>query len=124
LGRNNGIPPNNRHSTCHEATRPQKHQKHSGLHALTEFKDDEYVCKVAKTVEEASQLIESGFEHVCAMVATKPSEIANEPFKNSLKRSKFVVDGRGGICTSPELAISPQKRFSVDYFPFFFFRLG
>jgi integrase len=29
--------------------------------------DDEFVCKVAKTVQEASQLIESGFEYVCAM---------------------------------------------------------
>jgi len=32
---------------------------------LMEFKDDEFVCKVAKTVEEASQLIEIGFEYVC-----------------------------------------------------------
>lgn len=32
---------------------------------LIEFKDDEYVCKVAKSVEEASPLIEAGFEYVC-----------------------------------------------------------
>jgi hypothetical protein len=35
---------------------------------LIEFpEDDEFVCKVAKTVQEASQLIESGFEFVCEM---------------------------------------------------------
>jgi hypothetical protein len=28
---------------------------------------DEFVCKVAKTVQEASQLIEKGFEYVCSM---------------------------------------------------------
>jgi len=32
---------------------------------LVVFKEDEYVCKVAKTVEEAKQLIEAGFEYVC-----------------------------------------------------------
>ena len=32
---------------------------------LIEFKDDEYTCKVAKSVEEASSLIEAGFEYVC-----------------------------------------------------------
>jgi integrase len=32
---------------------------------LIEFKDDEYICKVAKNVEEASPLIEAGFEYVC-----------------------------------------------------------
>jgi integrase len=35
---------------------------------LIEFDDnDQFVCKVAKTVKEASELIESGFEYVCAM---------------------------------------------------------
>ena len=35
---------------------------------LIEFpEDDEFICKVAKTVQEASQLIESGFEYVCSM---------------------------------------------------------
>jgi len=32
---------------------------------LIEFKDDEYVCKVAKNVEEAKPLVEAGFEYVC-----------------------------------------------------------
>ncbi|MEM3153261.1 MAG: site-specific integrase, partial [Candidatus Bathyarchaeia archaeon] len=27
--------------------------------------NNEYVCKVAKTVEQASELIEAGFEYVC-----------------------------------------------------------
>jgi integrase len=35
---------------------------------LIEFNDNEqFVCKVAKTVQEASTLIESGFEYICAM---------------------------------------------------------
>ncbi len=34
---------------------------------LIEFKEDDFVCKVAKTIKEASELIESGFEFVCAM---------------------------------------------------------
>jgi hypothetical protein len=35
---------------------------------LIEFEDnDQFVCKVAKSVQEASELIESGFEFVCAM---------------------------------------------------------
>lgn len=31
---------------------------------LTDFKEDEWICKVAKTFEEAKQLIEAGFEYV------------------------------------------------------------
>jgi len=31
---------------------------------LADFENEEYVCKVASTVEEASELVESGFEHV------------------------------------------------------------
>jgi hypothetical protein len=35
---------------------------------LIEFEGDEqFVCKAAKTIQEASQLIENGFEYVCAM---------------------------------------------------------
>jgi len=30
---------------------------------LIEFKDDEYICKIAKNVKEASPLIEAGFEY-------------------------------------------------------------
>jgi integrase len=33
---------------------------------LIEFKDDEFICKVAKTVQEASELVENGFEFICA----------------------------------------------------------
>jgi integrase len=32
---------------------------------LVDFKDDEYVSKVATTVKEACQLVEAGFEYVC-----------------------------------------------------------
>jgi integrase len=38
---------------------------------LIEFKEDEFVCKVAKTVQEASQLIENGFEYVCTFEDAK-----------------------------------------------------
>jgi len=34
---------------------------------LVSFNDDEYICKVAKTLEEATQLIEAGFEYVTDM---------------------------------------------------------
>jgi integrase len=33
--------------------------------------EDEFVCKVAKTVQEASQLIESGFEYICTLEDAK-----------------------------------------------------
>ena len=32
---------------------------------LMEFKDDDFICKVAKTIEEASNLIENGFDFIC-----------------------------------------------------------
>jgi len=32
---------------------------------LVSFESDDYVCKVAKTVKEASELVESGFDYVC-----------------------------------------------------------
>ena len=39
---------------------------------LVEFNSqDEYVCKVANTTEEAKGLIESGFEYVCDMESVK-----------------------------------------------------
>ena len=31
---------------------------------LIDFEDDEFTCKIAKTLEEASQLIEAGFDYV------------------------------------------------------------
>jgi len=34
---------------------------------LVDFKEDEYICKAAKTLEEAKALIEKGFEYVCEM---------------------------------------------------------
>jgi integrase len=33
--------------------------------------DDEYICKVAKTVEQAAELIEAGFEYVCEIDGVK-----------------------------------------------------
>lgn len=38
---------------------------------LVNYKEDEYICKAAKTVQEASQLIESGFEYVCEIDGVK-----------------------------------------------------
>jgi len=38
---------------------------------LVNFKDDEFICKTAKTVQEASQLIEAGFEYVCDVDGVK-----------------------------------------------------
>jgi len=38
---------------------------------LINFEDDEYVCKVARTIEEAKQLIETGFEYVCDVDGAK-----------------------------------------------------
>jgi len=35
------------------------------------FKDDEFICKVAKTVREAKDLIEAGFEYVCEVEGAK-----------------------------------------------------
>lgn len=34
---------------------------------LVDFQDDDYVSRVAKTVKEACQLVEAGFEYVCEM---------------------------------------------------------
>ncbi|MDW8040546.1 MAG: site-specific integrase, partial [Nitrososphaerota archaeon] len=38
---------------------------------LINFQDDEYVCKVARTIEEAKQLIEAGFEYICDIDGAK-----------------------------------------------------
>ena len=43
-----------------------------GYTQLIDFpEDDEFVRKVAKTVHEASQLTESGFEYICTIDDTK-----------------------------------------------------
>ncbi|MGB9676296.1 MAG: tyrosine-type recombinase/integrase, partial [Candidatus Bathyarchaeales archaeon] len=38
---------------------------------LVNFNENEYVCKAAKTLEEAQSLIEAGFEYVCEMDGSK-----------------------------------------------------
>jgi integrase len=38
---------------------------------LVTFEDDDYVCKTAASVKEATELIEAGFEYVCDMEAVK-----------------------------------------------------
>ncbi|MBS7653414.1 hypothetical protein KEJ13_09850 [Candidatus Bathyarchaeota archaeon] len=34
-------------------------------------RDEEYVCRVAKTVEQATELVEAGFEYVCEVEGFK-----------------------------------------------------
>ena len=38
---------------------------------LLDFQDDDYVSRVAKTIDETCQLIEAGFEYVCEMEDVK-----------------------------------------------------
>jgi len=38
---------------------------------LVNFEEDEYVCKAAKTVKQAAELIEAGFEYVCEIEGIK-----------------------------------------------------
>ena len=39
---------------------------------LVKVKDeDEYICRVAKTVEQAAQLIEAGFDYICEIDGVK-----------------------------------------------------
>jgi hypothetical protein len=38
---------------------------------LINFPNDDFACKAAKSVQEATELIESGFEYVCEVDGTK-----------------------------------------------------
>jgi hypothetical protein len=38
---------------------------------LVNFQNDDYVSKVANTIEEACELVEAGFEYVCDIEETK-----------------------------------------------------
>jgi hypothetical protein len=38
---------------------------------LIKVEEDEYVCKVAKTVEQAAELVEAGFDYVCEIDGVK-----------------------------------------------------
>jgi hypothetical protein len=38
---------------------------------LIEFKEDEFVCKVANTIQDAAGLIENGFEFICEFDGAK-----------------------------------------------------
>jgi hypothetical protein len=38
---------------------------------LVNFQNDDYVSKVANTIEEACELVEAGFEYVCDIEGTK-----------------------------------------------------
>jgi len=38
---------------------------------LVNFEDDEYICKAAKTLKDASGLVEAGFEYVCEIQDAK-----------------------------------------------------
>ena len=51
--------------------RTQETRKHSDLHSFGEFGSDDYVCKTASNVNEASKLIEASFEYVTEMDGVK-----------------------------------------------------
>lgn len=38
---------------------------------LVDFPSDDYVCRGAKTVKEASELVENGFDYVCEIEGFK-----------------------------------------------------
>jgi len=38
---------------------------------LVSFEDDEYICKAAASVKEATELTEAGYEYVCDMEKVK-----------------------------------------------------
>lgn len=38
---------------------------------LVSFESDEYICKVARTIDEAAQLVEAGFDYVTDMDSCK-----------------------------------------------------
>jgi len=38
---------------------------------IAEENNDEYICKTAKTIDQASQLIENGFEYICEIDGIK-----------------------------------------------------
>jgi hypothetical protein len=38
---------------------------------LVQFKDDDYVCKAAKTLDQAKELVEAGFEFICDIEGVK-----------------------------------------------------
>ena len=66
-----GIPQNKRHPLCHAGIRPQNIKYTLKYTQLVSFKDDEYICKVAKNLDEAKELIELGFEYVTGMDGVK-----------------------------------------------------
>jgi len=45
--------------------RSQGHQDNPHLHAANSFESDEFHSATAKTIDEAGQLVEAGFEYVC-----------------------------------------------------------
>lgn len=60
---------NQRHTICPRTVKTQKHQKHTNIHnhrksLFGEQTADECHVKVANNVEEATKLIEVGFEYV------------------------------------------------------------
>ena len=46
--------------------RPQRNPEHTQVHSTRTLEAaDAYICKVAETKEEISELIEAGFEYIC-----------------------------------------------------------
>jgi hypothetical protein len=49
-----------------------KNIKNTLIHTqLVDFKNEEYTCRAAWTMEEAQRLIEAGFEYVCEVEGAK-----------------------------------------------------
>jgi len=59
---------------------------------LINFEEDDYVCKVAKTLKEAAELIESGFEYVTDFENSKL-------FRKRKDGASRLTDGAAGIWT-------------------------
>jgi hypothetical protein len=60
------IPQNKRHPV-HKAAGTPQNRNNTNLHATSTIRKDDYICKVAQNVEQATGLIESGFEYVTEM---------------------------------------------------------
>jgi hypothetical protein len=67
LQRNNGIPQNKRHPLRQRIVRTCNIQNTLVYTHLVNWDTDDFICKVAKTTDEAVKLVESGFDYVTEM---------------------------------------------------------
>jgi hypothetical protein len=57
---------------------------------MISFEEDEYICKVAKTLKEAAELIKSGFEYITDFENAKL-------FRKRKDGASRITDGAAGI---------------------------